>query len=61
MKDDYIKLTIENRKERREIRKTNQDLYDDMIIKYNVDVENMLEKNIELILEGLNLSKELME
>ena len=43
MKDDYIRLTIENRKERREIRKTNQDLYDDMIIKYNVDVENMLE------------------
>jgi len=32
-----------------------------MIIKYNIDIENILEKNIDLILEGLNLTKELME
>ena len=52
---------MENRKERRQVRNSNPDSYNEMIVKYNIDIENILEKNIDLILEGLNLTKELME
>lgn len=52
---------MENRKERRAIKNSNPDNYNEMVIKYNIDIENILEKNIDLILEGLNLTKELME
>jgi len=35
--------------------------YEDLIINYNIEVEKMLDKSIEHLLEALNLTKEIFE
>lgn len=61
VKVEYIKLTYENRKARRSIMNSNPERYEQMIIDFNEEVENLLTKACDDLLVELNLTKDLFE
>ncbi|CAD8192129.1 unnamed protein product [Paramecium pentaurelia] len=60
--DEYIRITLANRKQRRNY-KSNQQLnqYKQYILKYNEDTEELLEKSQAELLQRLGVSKEIFE
>ncbi|CAD8101762.1 unnamed protein product [Paramecium primaurelia] len=56
-KDDYSQITIENRKQRRAIRKSQNDQYQQMVLDYNEQVENLLEKKQMEICDFLQIKE----
>jgi hypothetical protein len=58
---EYVKLTQDSRKQRRELKKVDYEKYEELVLKYILDTEVILEKNINEIIEALNLTKELFE
>ncbi|CAD8119220.1 unnamed protein product [Paramecium sonneborni] len=60
-KDEYSQLTLENRKIRRKIRKSQSAQYQQMVLNYNEQVENLLEKKQMEICEVLNISEDVFQ
>lgn len=45
--EEYIDLTLRNRKERRELMDTDVEAYERLILSYNEEIENILSKVIK--------------
>jgi len=61
-KPEYIEYTIKHRKERREFLKAeDNDKYEAMVLDYNEEVEKILEKGGDLLIEKLNITKQTFE
>ncbi|CAD8182866.1 unnamed protein product [Paramecium pentaurelia] len=56
-KDEYSQITIENRKKRRAIRKSENAQYQQMVLDYNEQVENLLEKKQMEICDFLQIKE----
>ncbi|CAD8120501.1 unnamed protein product [Paramecium sonneborni] len=60
-KEEFSQITLDNRKKRREIRKSNKAQYRQMVLDYNEQVENLLEKKQMEICEFLNISEDVFQ
>ncbi|CAD8114803.1 unnamed protein product [Paramecium sonneborni] len=60
--DEYIRITLANRKQRRNYKQNSQlNLYKQYILKYNEDIEELLEKSQAELLQRLGVSKDIFE
>ncbi|CAK70484.1 unnamed protein product (macronuclear) [Paramecium tetraurelia] len=60
--DEYIRITLVNRKQRRTYKSNSQlNLYKQQILKYNEDIEELLEKSQAELLQRLGVTKEIFE
>ncbi|CAD8206466.1 unnamed protein product [Paramecium octaurelia] len=60
-KDEYAIITTENRKIRRALRKANRNGYQKMVLDYNEQVENLLEKKQMEICDFLQIKEEVFQ
>jgi len=61
IKADYVRLSVQNRKDRRKIFYDNKKKYTALVIGFMEETENLLNKGSDELLEALNVPKELFE
>ncbi|CAK84210.1 unnamed protein product (macronuclear) [Paramecium tetraurelia] len=59
--DDFVKLSKQNRVQRRRLRKSNQQIYVDSIVQFIIDVEDVLDQALKRLLYQLDVPKEIFE
>ncbi|CAD8169720.1 unnamed protein product [Paramecium octaurelia] len=59
--DDFVKLSKQNRVQRRRLRKSNLQIYVDSIVQFIIDVEDVLDQALKRLLYQLDVPKEIFE
>jgi len=59
--EEYVRVTLTNRADRRKCMHSNQNRYEDLILSYNDEIEKVLNDAQEEILENLNIDKQAFE